>query len=411
MTLSMVVEHLSMVVFAIVIAILIGVPLGLLCYLSRAARGVVLRVVDLIQTTPALALLGIIMVTPLGAGKPTVILGLALYSLLPIVRNVTLGLSQVSPAVKEAAKGMGMTRVYSLFHVELPLAMPMLFTGLRIAVVNAIGTAVFASSVGGGGLGNLINTGIRRNDVAMILSGTAALMAMALLLDNLMAFCERRMGRRDSSRRPGRHAVLRRRLTAGAAAVLVAALCLPSLLPKDTSSTLVLYDGEFSEVQLVNRMVQQLVEDRTGLEVNILDPMTSINNFKELTAREPSCDLMYTWDGTILTTFLGLDTSDIPAGHGPAGQQPPPRPARRSPPAAHSRRGGRPGGRPVPALPAAQGHLQHPCPLRRGVLRGSVGQPHGAAACGGPHGAGGQHTRPHDLDQQLQGAHRAGAEL
>ena len=183
MTLSMEVEHLSMVVFAIVIAILIGVPLGLLCYLSRAARGVVLRVVDLIQTTPALALLGIIMVTPLGAGKPTVILGLALYSLLPIVRNVTLGLSQVSPAVKEAAKGMGMTRVYSLFHVELPLAMPMLFTGLRIAVVNAIGTAVFASSVGGGGLGNLINTGIRRNDVAMILSGTAALMAMALLLD------------------------------------------------------------------------------------------------------------------------------------------------------------------------------------------------------------------------------------
>lgn len=291
MTLSMVVEHLSMVVFAIVIAILIGVPLGLLCYLSRAARGVVLRVVDLIQTTPALALLGIIMVTPLGAGKPTVILGLALYSLLPIVRNVTLGLSQVSPAVKEAAKGMGMTRVYSLFHVELPLAMPMLFTGLRIAVVNAIGTAVFASSVGGGGLGNLINTGIRRNDVAMILSGTAALMAMALLLDNLMAFCERRMGRRDSSRRPGRHAILRRRLTAGAAAVLVAALCLPSLLPKDTSSTLVLYDGEFSEVQLVNRMVQQLVEDRTGLEVNILDPMTSINNFKELTAREPSCEI------------------------------------------------------------------------------------------------------------------------
>ena len=108
MTLSMVVEHLSMVVFAIVIAILIGVPLGLMCYLSRAARGVVLRVVDLIQTTPALALLGIIMVTPLGAGKPTVILGLALYSLLPIVRNVTLGLSQVSPAVDGGKIGGGL---------------------------------------------------------------------------------------------------------------------------------------------------------------------------------------------------------------------------------------------------------------------------------------------------------------
>ena len=212
-------------------------------------------------------------------------------------------------ASQEIDKTTGSVAAWAVLAILL-----LTLAGLSIAVVNAIGTAVFASSVGGGGLGNLINTGIRRNDVAMILSGTAALMAMALLLDNLMAFCERRMGRRDSSRRPGRHAILRRRLTAGAAAVLVAALCLPSLLPKDTSSTLVLYDGEFSEVQLVNRMVQQLVEDRTGLEVNILDPMTSINNFKELTAREPSCDLMYTWDGTILTTFLGLDTSDIPAG-------------------------------------------------------------------------------------------------
>ena len=76
--------------------------------------------------------------------------------------------------------------------------------------------------------------------------------------------------------------------------------------------------GGVDEYQCVHpetgTLVQQLVEDRTWLEVSILDPMTSINNFKELTAREPSCDLMYTWDGTILTTFLGLDTSDIPAG-------------------------------------------------------------------------------------------------
>ena len=312
----MILGHLSMVVVAIVIAVLVGIPLGLLCYLSRLARKVVLRVVDLIQTTPALALLGIIMVF-LGAGKPTVILGLSLYSLLPIVRNVTLGLTQVSPAVKEAARGMGMTRLYSLFHVELPLALPMLFTGLRIALINAIGTAVFAASVGGGGLGNLINTGIRRNDVGMILSGTVVLMLMALILDNLMAFCEHRFSQRDSkARRPSRHPGLRRGLAGGAAAVLIAAMCLPALLPEDHSGTLRMYDGEFSEVQLVNRMVQQLVEDRTELTVSIMDPMTSINNFHELVADVPSCDLMYTWDGTILTTFLGLDTVDIPEGTG-----------------------------------------------------------------------------------------------
>mgnify|MGYP000352728244 CR=1 FL=1 len=124
MTFQIVFEHLAMVIVALLFALIAGVPLGILSYFYPRAGKIILRVVDLIQTTPALALLGIIMVTPLGAGKPTVILGLALYSLLPIVRNVTLGLSQVSPAVKEAAKGMGMTRVYSLFHVELPLPCP-----------------------------------------------------------------------------------------------------------------------------------------------------------------------------------------------------------------------------------------------------------------------------------------------
>ena len=315
MSVSMVVEHLSMVVFAIVIAVVIGIPLGLICYLHPTARKIILRVVDFIQTTPALALLGIIMVI-MGAGKPTVILGLALYSLLPIVRNLTLGLTQVSPAIKEAARGMGMSRWYSLLHVELPLAMPMMFTGLRIALVNAIGTAVFAASVGGGGLGNLINTGIRRQDMTMILSGMVALMAMALVLDNLMALCEHHMSRRDSSKtaRSSKHPKLRRNVALAAAGVFVVALCIPSVLPRDTSGTITMYDGQFSEVQLVNRMVQQLVEDRTDLSVTILDEMTSVNNYSELVASDPSCDLMYTWDGTVLTTFLGMDTKDIPEG-------------------------------------------------------------------------------------------------
>ena len=99
MTLSMILTHLALVVAALVFAILAGVPLGILCYFYPSARRVVLRVVDLIQTTPALALLGIIMVF-MGAGKPTVIVGLALYSLLPIVRNTSLGLSQVPAMIR-----------------------------------------------------------------------------------------------------------------------------------------------------------------------------------------------------------------------------------------------------------------------------------------------------------------------
>ena len=116
MTATMILEHMSLVVAALIFAILVGIPLGILCYFYPSTRKVILRVVDLIQTTPALALLGIIMVF-MGAGKPTVIVGLALYSLLPIVRNTCLGLDQVPEYLIEAGKGMGMTRTYRLIHV------------------------------------------------------------------------------------------------------------------------------------------------------------------------------------------------------------------------------------------------------------------------------------------------------
>jgi len=141
MSAVMILDHISIVVASLLCAILAGVPLGVICYFYPSARRVILRVVDLIQTTPALALLGIIMVF-LGAGKPTVITGLALYSLLPIVRNTCLGLDQVPDYLVEAAKGMGMTRLYRLAHVEMPMAAPIIFTGIRIAAVNAVGTAV-----------------------------------------------------------------------------------------------------------------------------------------------------------------------------------------------------------------------------------------------------------------------------
>ena len=185
MSAVMILDHISIVVASLLCAILAGVPLGVICYFYPAARRVILRVVDLIQTTPALALLGIIMVF-LGAGKPTVITGLALYSLLPIVRNTCLGLDQVPDYLVEAAKGMGMTRLYRLAHVEMPMAAPIIFTGIRIAAVNAVGTAVFAAFVGGGGLGGVINTGIRQDDMNAILGGTGVLMLMALVLDTLM---------------------------------------------------------------------------------------------------------------------------------------------------------------------------------------------------------------------------------
>lgn len=197
MSVDIVLEHLYIVVVAMAIAIVIGLPLGILAYFRPTFRKVIFWIVDVLQTIPALALLGIIMVF-LGAGKSTVIIGLFLYSLLPIVQNTCLGLTQVDPAIKEAARGMGMTKLHSLVRVELPLAFPVIFTGIRIASVTAIGVAVFSTFVGGGGLGSIIYRGIYIQNMELLLSGTFALMAMAIIFDTGMAYIEKRLYRHSS---------------------------------------------------------------------------------------------------------------------------------------------------------------------------------------------------------------------
>ncbi len=192
MTLEMVLEHLYIVFMAVIMAIAVGVPLGVVTYLVPKARKVILFVTDVFQTIPSLALLGLIMIL-VGAGKTTVIIGLTMYSLLPIVRNTNLGLSNVDPGIKEAARGMGMSRLYQLVFIELPLSFPVIVTGIKIAAVNSIGTAVFAASVGGGGLGSIIYRGIRVMNVNLILTATVSLMAMSIVFESIMDFIAKRL--------------------------------------------------------------------------------------------------------------------------------------------------------------------------------------------------------------------------
>lgn len=196
MTFEIVFNHLLIVLYSVICTIIVGVPVGICAYLFPKARGLILRFVEILQTVPALALLGIIMVF-FGAGKLTVVIGLLLYSLLPVVLNTYVGLSEVDPILKEVASGMGMTRIERLRQVELPLAFPMIFTGIRIATVTAISVAVFAASVGGGGLGSIINRGIKISDMNLIISGTAALMVMAIVFDGGMGLIEKRLSRRN----------------------------------------------------------------------------------------------------------------------------------------------------------------------------------------------------------------------
>lgn len=192
MSMDRIVQHLYLVGVAAVFTISIGLILGVLTYMYKPLRPFILWTVDILQTIPVLALLGVIMLVA-GASPTTVIIGIVLYSLLPVVRNTYVGLSNIDPSIKEAATGMGMNKFQRLMMVEVQLAFPMIFTGVRIAIVTSIGTAVFGAVVGGGGLGSVINRAILLQDMDTLLQATLVLMAMAIVFDFGMGYVEKRL--------------------------------------------------------------------------------------------------------------------------------------------------------------------------------------------------------------------------
>lgn len=189
---DVVLEHLYLVIVTSIFATIVGLILGVIVYLFKSIGSFILWIVDVLQTIPALASLGLLMII-FGGNSTTVIIGLVIYSLLPIVRNTYVGLESIDPGIKEAAIGMGMTKLQRLFKVELPLAFPMVFTGIRIAVVTSIGTAVFGAFVGGGGLGNTINRAILIQDMSTLTMATLSLMIMAVIFDYGMGFLEKKL--------------------------------------------------------------------------------------------------------------------------------------------------------------------------------------------------------------------------
>ena len=195
MTLNMVDEHLMIVAVSAFFLLIIGLSVGIIAYFYPKLRKGIMLIVDILQVIPTLAMLGLLMVF-FGATFKTVVIGMVLYSLLPVVLNTLVGLESVDSGVKEAARGMGMSRFQRLIKVELPLAFPMIFSGMRIAVVTSIGVAVFATFVGGGGLGQILYRGVRTQNMKMIVSGTVALIIMSLVIDGAMAFYEKKLSRK-----------------------------------------------------------------------------------------------------------------------------------------------------------------------------------------------------------------------
>ena len=187
-------EHLVLVATAVLAAILAGAPAAVALTLHARTRRWVLGAVNVVQTIPSLALFGILLPIPFigGIGKRTAIIVLALYALLPIMRNIVVGILGVDRGVRESALAMGMTRQQILWRVEIPLALPTILAGLRIAVVSTIGTATVAAAIGGGGLGTFIFRGIATADLATVLAGAAPAAIMAIVADEVLEWAERR---------------------------------------------------------------------------------------------------------------------------------------------------------------------------------------------------------------------------
>jgi osmoprotectant transport system permease protein len=195
------VEHVFLVFVAISIAVAIGVPLGILMTRRPRMGKPILAFANIVQTIPSLALFGFLIPIPYigGIGTRTAVIALLLYSLLPIIRNTFTGISGVEPAVREAARGMGMTDSQILWQVEIPLSLGVMFAGVRVATVIAVGVATIAAAIGAGGLGMFIFRGTSMLDYRVILAGAIPAALIALAADFGMSTLEKHFMRERTS--------------------------------------------------------------------------------------------------------------------------------------------------------------------------------------------------------------------
>ena len=188
-------EHLYLVLISIGIATVIGASAGVLLVQWPMPRRWALAAVNVIQTIPSLAMFGFLIPLPAvgGIGPRTAMVALVLYALLPILRNTIAGLLGVDPAVRESAIAMGMTGAQRLWQVEIPMAAPVIFAGIRVATVTTIGNATIAAAIGAGGLGVFIFRGVASVNATLILAGAIPAAAMALLADGGLGWIEGRL--------------------------------------------------------------------------------------------------------------------------------------------------------------------------------------------------------------------------
>lgn len=261
-------EHIFLVLLSTGAAVVIGVPLGVLLTRIRSLQTPVLGFANIMQTVPSLALFGLLIPIPFigGIGARTAIIALALYALLPVIRNTVTGILGIDPKIRESAIAMGMTDWQRLKLVELPLAMPVMLTGIRVAVVISVGVATVAAAVGAGGLGTYIFRGLRQNDNNLLLAGAIGSAVLALFFDFVLGQFQKsfEIGKRVS--------VEHRRLLALVVVFVITCLIIVSYLsrgpspPIQSQSKIVVGSKDFTESIILAEILTQMLE-KNGVQV------------------------------------------------------------------------------------------------------------------------------------------------
>ena len=247
-------QHVVLVAISTAVAAAIGVPAGIMAARRPRLGRAILGIANVAQTIPSLALLGFLLPLPFigGIGSRTALVALTLYALLPIVRTTVTGLMTIDPAVLEAGTAVGMTARQRLWIVELPLALPQIISGLRVATVIGVGTATIAAAIGAGGLGEYIFRGLAMVDATTILAGAIPAAALALLADGALAMMERRLRRG----RPSKKTIL----TAAALIAFLASSVGALSIGRSGERPLVIGSKNFTEQVILGELVAQALE-------------------------------------------------------------------------------------------------------------------------------------------------------